>query len=103
MTPPSMRMSVRVPSASFAPQMSVLVTSVLHRASQKQIEHCHPYRHPVGDLFAYRRVAGIGSSRRNLEPTIHWPRVHDNRIRAEAGQARVVEAPAPGVLARIRE
>src|SRR5690554_1360696 len=102
-TPPSMRMSVVVPSARVAPAMSVLVMSVLHRASQKQIEHCHPYRHPVGDLFPHCREAGIGSSRGNFEAAIHRPGVHDNRIRAQAGKARVVEPPAPGILARVGE
>src|SRR5262245_53419347 len=69
----------------------------------EEIEHGHPDGDPVRDLLEDDGGAAVGDVPRDLDPAVHGPGVHHDRILRRARQPRRVQPVEERVLAERRE
>src|SRR5262245_15915393 len=78
---PSMRTSRR-PSIPLAGSMTrpPLSSRFIAGASRQEIQHGHTHGYTVGHLVQNHRVRAVGYFGGDLDPAVHWTRVHDDHV-----------------------
>src|SRR3954468_8663036 len=84
--------------ASRIGRRSVTIVSRVRQVAGERFEHRHPHRHSHFHLFADQRLRAVRHDRVDLDPAIHRPRVHHQRVRLGISELLLVEAEIVKVL-----
>ena len=94
---------VAVASTTRRPWMSTSPSDNGPSGSEQRPQHGHADRDAVRDLFGDERARGVGDLARDLDPAVHRPGMHHERVGLAARRALDAESPARRVLAQRRE
>ncbi len=78
-------------------------SALLPLAAGEQVQHGHAHGDAVGDLIENHRPRAVGDVRVDLDAAVHRARVHDDRVRRRALEARRRQAEQREVLAHRRQ
>src|SRR4051812_6271240 len=84
--------------ASKIGRRSVSMISRVRQVAGERFEHRHPHRHSHFHLFADQRLRAVRHDRVDFDTTIHWSRVHHQRVWLGVSELLLVETEIMEVL-----
>src|ERR1700704_2205842 len=96
--------SIRRALASRIGRRSVSMMSRVRQVAGQRFQHRHAHRHSHFHLFADQRLRAVGDDGVDLDPAVHRPRMHHQRVGLGVSELLLVEAEIMEVfLARRHE